>query len=779
MGSPLFICGRERRRGIVLNKWHRLAAAAALTLTSSVLWAQGAPRGADVFQSHCIRCHAQVEMTGRLQANWIGKSASELLQRVKATMPAEAPGSLTDADYLAVTPYLVGFLDPATPSTATQEQLARLVIQPPAKTADKLVAPNMGWTDFNGNLAAQRYSPLTVINADNVKQLQIAWRWQAGMFGPSPELKNVSSPIVVDGLMYATVGITRNVVAIDPGTGQLLWMWRTDEGKRFDSAPRKGSGRGVAYWRSGNTRRVFNVTPGYFLVALDAATGQPAMGFGTNGSVDLQVGLQLGKDRKDLDIGLSFPPLVVGDVVVVGAAHQVAFRPPSKSNVKGDVRGFDARTGKLLWTFRAIPEAGAPGSETWLNGSAEYTGNAGAWAPMSADPELGLVYVPVESATGDRFGGDRPGANLFSSSLVALDAKTGKMRWYFQLVHHDIWDLDNSSAPILANLPNGKKIAVQLSKQSMAYTFDRATGKPIWPIKETPVPQTDVPGEWTSPTQPIPTKPAPYDRLGVSEKDLIDFTPEIFAAAKTAVKPYRLGALFAPASLAEAKDGTKGTLTLPSSTGGSNWEGGAIDPDTGVLYVPSRTVIDILALVNDPKISSVAYIQGLARVPRVLETLPLAKPPWGRITAIDMNTGEHKWWIANADTPDAVANHPALRSLNIPRTGVPTRSGLLLTKTLLFAGEGWDGNPVLRAHDKQSGKIVAEIKLPATQAGQPITYLHNGKQYIAMFVGDGKSPGELVALALPEPKKEASAAPARAGAATSTPAQTPASRSAE
>jgi glucose dehydrogenase len=730
-----------------------------LALSASPSWAASelVQRGEETFKNHCVRCHVAVEMTARLNANWMGRPARDVFQRVKTTMPAESPGSLSDAEYLAVTAYMLSFVDAAAADTvASQSQLASITVKAVAKSSTP-IAPNVDWAEFNGNLAAQRYATLDQINASNVNSLQVVWRWSAGMFGPSPELKNVSSPIVANGVMYATVGVTRSVVAINPGTGELLWMWRAQDGERFDTAPRKGSGRGVAYWESGATKRVFNVTPGYYLVALDANTGVPDKSFGSDGVLDLQDGLRLAKDRKDLDIGASFPPLVLNDVIVVGSAHQVSFRPPSKANVKGDVRGFDAHTGKLLWTFHTIPKPNEPGAETWLRGSADFTGNAGVWASMSGDPELGLVYLPVESATGDRFGGDRPGANLYANSLVALDVKTGKKRWQYQIIHHDIWDWDNPSAPILADLPSdgkkpGKRIAIQLTKQAWAYTFDRVTGKPIWPIKETRVPQTDVPGEWTSPTQPFPTKPAAYDRQGISEKDFIDFTPEVFAAAKEAVKPYRLGSLYAPASLQDAKDGTKGTLTLPSSTGGANWEGGAIDPETGMLYVPSRTAVDVLALINDPEVSTVKYIQGTGRPPRVMETLPLIKPPYGRITAINMLSGEHRWQIANADTPEEIATHPALKGVTLPRTGIPTRAGLLLTKSLLFAGEGWGGSPVLRAHDKQSGKIIGEITLPATQAGQPISYFYNGKQYVAMFVGDGKSPAEIVALALPDQK---------------------------
>jgi glucose dehydrogenase len=734
----------------------------ALMCAWSPAQAQGGS-GRQVFQAHCERCHSNDEMTSRLNANWIGRSAQDLYQRIRSTMPAESPGSRSDDEYLAVTLHVLGMLDVERPTAlASAADLEKIAIKPAAagKGKEQQSKPNLGWTEFNGNLFAQRYSPLDQIHAGNVGQLRIAWRRQAGLFGPEPELRNVSSPLVAGGSMFATVGATRDVIAMDPGTGQLLWMWRANEGERFENAARKGSGRGVAYWSDGQRQRVIAVTPGYTLVSLDAATGVPDPAFGVNGLVDLQQGLRLAKDREDLDIGLSFPPLVMNDVIVVGAAMRISFRPPSKSNVKGDVRGFDVRTGKLLWTFRTIPLPGESGAETWLNGSAEYTGNAGVWAPMSGDPELGLVYLPVEAATGDRYGGDRPGNNLFANSLVALEVTTGKLRWQFQIIHHDIWDWDNPSAPILANLPNGRKVVIQLTKQAFAYTFDRATGRPVWPIKETPVPQTDVPGEWTARTQPFPTRPAPYDVQGFNESNLIDFTPDVHAVAKAAIKQYRLGRrLYSPASLADASDGTRGTLSLPSSTGGANWEGGAIDPDTGILYVPSRTAADVLALVSDAGASSVRYIQGIARVPRVLGWLPLVKPPWGRITAIDMNRGEHLWFMANADTPKEVLEHPALAGVKLPRTGVPTRSGLLLTKTLLIAGEGWDGGPTLRAHDKSSGQILAEIKLPAAQAGQPISYMHDGKQYIAMFVGDSEAPAELVALSLRDIKKRT--APAR------------------
>jgi quinoprotein glucose dehydrogenase len=605
------------------------------------------------------------------------------------------------------------------------------------------------WPDFNGNKGAQRYSPLDQINADNVNSLQIAWRLPTDTYGTQPEFGATFTPLEVDGILYSTIGAQRDIVAINAATGEVLWQWQANEGARFDAAPRKGSGRGVAFWTDGEKRRVMTITPGFFLVSLDADTGLPDPEFGNNGIIDMQQGLRLGAGRTDIDIGSSMPPFVMDDVIVVGPAMVVSMRPPSKFNVKGDVRAYDARTGEHLWTFKTIPERGEFGSETWLGDGAEITGNAGVWAPMSGDPELGHVYLPVESATGDRYGGDRPGSNLFSSSLVAVDVKTGERQWHFQMIHHDIWDWDNPSAPILADLPNGRKVIMQVTKQSFVYTFDRQTGEPIWPIEELPVPVGDVPGEWYSPTQPFPTRPAGFDRQGITEDDLIDFTPELRAAALEAVKPFRLGTnLYSPPSLAEAADGTTGTLSLPSATGGANWEGSAMDPDTGMLYVPSRTTVAVLSVAKDEN-SDIDYSMALGvRVPRA-SGLPIVKPPYGRITAIDMNTGDHAWMIANADTPAAIADNPALAGIEIPRTGVETKSGLLLTKTLLFAGEGVGGGPMLRAHNKETGEIVAEIEMPGTQTGQPFTYEHDGKQYIGMVVSARGSASELVVYALP------------------------------
>jgi quinoprotein glucose dehydrogenase len=374
---------------------------------------------------------------------------------------------------------------------------------------------------------------------------------------------------------------------------------------------------------------------------------------------------------------------------------------------------------------------------------------------MSADPAMGLVYLPVESATGDQYGGDRHGDNLFANSLVALDVNTGAMRWYFQLIHHDIWDWDTPTAPILADLPNGRKIVAQVTKQAFVYVFDRETGQPVWPIIERPVPQTDVPGEWTSPTQPIPTRPAPFDRQGVTVDDLIDYTPGIRAEVQKLLARHRLGPLYTPPSLADAGDGTVGTLSMPFPTGGANWEGSAYDPETGYLFVPSVTRVSNMALSHEPEESDIRYISAPGGPPQVFG-IPIAKPPWGRITAIDLQSGEHVWSIANGDTPESVANNPVLRGVDLPRTGKPTRAGIVVTKTLLFAGEGFasgrdmHGDAVFRAHDKLTGRILAETDLPAPQAGPPSTYLYKGRQYIVMTVADGENPSELVALALPE-----------------------------
>jgi len=405
------------------------------------------------------------------------------------------------------------------------------------------------------------------------------------------------------------------------------------------------------------------------------------------------------------------------------------------------------------------------GNETWENDSWRYTGNAGVWTTFSADPHLGYVYLPTEAPTGDYYGGHRPGDNLFSQSLVCLDAKTGKRIWHYQTVHHDIWDYDLPAAPVLANLRvDGREIpaVAAVTKQGFTFVFDRRTGEPVWPIEERPVLPTDVPGEKTAPTQPFPSKPAPFERQGVSEDDLIDFTPELKKEALEIASTYRLGPLFNPPSL--VTETKKGTLGLPGSQGGANWPGAAFDPETGILYVGSSTDSQVLGLVHDPKTSNMDYIQGRRlKLPEGggPQGLPLFKPPWGRITAIDLNKGEHVFMIPNGDPPDYVMNHPALAGVTLPRTGRPERAGLLVTKTLLFAGEGGGlfgmyggGGRMLRAHDKKTGDILAEIELPANQTGVPMTYMLGGVQYIVVAVGASDHPAELVALRLAQEEIE-------------------------
>ena len=501
------------------------------------------------------------------------------------------------------------------------------------------------------------------------------------------------------------------------------------------------------------------ISPGYQLVALNAKTGTPIPGFGSSGLVELLNGL----DRTNIPpgvIGATSPPIVIRDVVVVGAALGVGAVPKSKENVPGYTRGYDVRTGKLLWTFHTVAQAGEPGNETWEDGSWKYTGNTGVWAPMSADEELGYVYLPVEMPTGDVYGGHRHGNNLFGDSLVCLDARTGKRIWYSQHVHHDVWDWDNPAAPVLVDVTvDGKpiKAIAQVTKQAYVFVYDRVTGKPVWPIVEQPVPISDVPGEKSSPTQPVPSKPAPFDRQGVTTDDLADFTPEIKAEALKIAAQYKLGPIFTPPIVYDA-NGKQGTLQMPGAGGGANWQGAAVDPETGILYVPSNTTPYLSALSHDPKRSDMDYIAhgGLGGIGKPMG-LPLLKPPYGRITAINLNTGDHAWMVPNGETPDDIKNNPALKGIDTSKFGGQSKAPLLVTKTLLFAGAGM----AFRALDKKTGAVVFEMKLPANDTGGPMTYLLNGRQYIVVALTSRESGPELISLALPRPgESEAGARPA-------------------
>ncbi len=608
------------------------------------------------------------------------------------------------------------------------------------------------WHYYGGDAGSTKYSPLAQINAGNVRELKIAWRWKTDNFGPFPEFDYEVTPLMVNGVLYATAGYRRTAVAIDAATGETLWIYRMDEGERWEKAPRRNSGRGVAYWADGEDERIYLITPGYHLVALNAKTGLPVASFGAGGIVDLKQGLDRDVDLIEATIGSSSPPIVSHGVVIVGAALLPGSRPTSRANAPGHIRGYDARTGERKWIFHTIPMPGEFGHETWEDESWSYTGNTGAWAPLSVDEELGYAYIPVEAATNDSYGGHRLGDNLFSESLVCLDVRTGERVWHFQIAHHGIWDSDLPAAPMLGNLNvDGKtvKAVVQITKQAFAFVFNRETGEPLWPIEERPVLQTDVPGERTAATQPFPTRPAPYDMQGLTIDDLIDFTPELRAEAIEIASHYRYGPLYTPPSLKDGADGKRGTILVPGFTGGANWNSGALDAATGVLYVSSKTDPTLVALESSP-ISDMNYIKSTS----VLEGpqgLPLVKPPWGRITAIDLNTGEHLWMVPNGETPEEVSNHPALAGLEIPKTGKPVFASMLVTETLLFAGVDRHliGDPVLQALDKQTGELIAAVELPGVTTGVPMTYMHDGKQYIVVAVGDEGHPGELVALTLP------------------------------
>ncbi|OFW04100.1 MAG: quinoprotein glucose dehydrogenase [Acidobacteria bacterium RIFCSPLOWO2_02_FULL_68_18] len=634
------------------------------------------------------------------------------------------------------------------------------------------------WRTYGGDLRQTRYSPLDQIDADNFSKLEVAWRFKTDNLGPRPEFNLQTTPLMVGGVLYATAGTRRSVIALNAGTGELLWKFSLDEGKRGEAAPRQLSGRGVAYWTNGKEERILYVTPGYQLVALDAKIGRPVPTFGRNGIVDLKLQNDQEMDLVTGEIGLHAAPVVSGNTIVIGAAHLSGAAPKSRRNQKGYVRAFDVVTGKRLWIFHTIPRLGEFGIDTWENESWSYTGNAGVWAHMAIDEELGLVYLPVEDATGDYYGGHRPGANLFSSGLVALDLRTGQRKWHYQFIHHDIWDWDIPCAPILADITvNGRQIRAiaQPTKQSWVYVLDRATGQPVWPIEERPVPKGDIPTEWYSPTQRFPTRPPAFDRQGVTLDDLIDFTPELKAEAVKIASRYKIGPIFTPAVVSRF-EGPLGTLMLPSAGGGANWPGGSYDPDTGILYVYSTTTVTPLGLINDPKRSDMDYIRGVAPNPKApppataggggggdegggtvtVQGLPLIKPPYGRITAIDLNKGEIVWQIAHGETPDNIRNHPALKGLTIPRTGRQGRLGTLTTKTLVIAGEGGfftlpDGRrgAMLRAYDKATGQERGAMYMPAPQTGSPMTYMLDGRQHIIVAIGGGNYSSELLALRLP------------------------------
>ncbi|MBX9772825.1 MAG: PQQ-binding-like beta-propeller repeat protein [Xanthobacteraceae bacterium] len=642
-------------------------------------------------------------------------------------------------------------------TTSAQGQATR---SPPS------LVPRPGeWRYLNNDLLGTRYSPLDQINKDNFNGLKIAWRWKAEI-GPAPPslggtaqgngdptlaiYRSQSAPIMVDGVCYMSAGGQRVVAAVDAVTGRQLWMWTgMEEHGRDRKAPRRNAGRGVSYWTDGRDERIFVITTGFYLVALDANTGVPVRSFGNNGAVDLMEELNVDFDHVSR-IGNSSPPTIFKDTVIIPPAGEEGFHPPTMRNTPGYVMAFDARTGKQTWVFHTVPKPGQFGADTWENGANEYTGNTGVWAPISVDPELGYAYLPVESATNDYYGGHRLGSTLFANSIVCVDIATGKRVWHYQLTHHDIWNYDLPCVPTLVDITvDGKpvKALVQLTKQGFAYVLDRVTGEPVWPFEERPVPASDVPGERAWPTQPHPTRPPAYERQGFVEDDLIDFTPELRAAAIKIASQYRLGPLFTPPS--EVKpNGTKGTWYNPGGTGGSLWQGGGFDPETGYFYIPTKTGPGIIAVANDPK-SDMRYSRGRGSVRLSVDGLPIMKPPYSRIVAVDLNKGDIAWAMPLGTTPRSVAEHPALKGRNLPNTGgINLHANMLVTKTLLIAGEGWGGAPVVRAYDKKTGAIVGELTIPGMMGSMPMTYMVDGKQYLAFTVGTPKQPSEVVALAL-------------------------------
>lgn len=622
-------------------------------------------------------------------------------------------------------------------------------------------APTTGeWRRTGGDGGNTRYSPLDQINAQNVQNLEIAWTWKGDNFGSGPEIKNETTPLMVDGVLYFTAGDRRAVVAADPGTGETLWVYRYEEPDSRTDGVRKNS-RGVAYWTDGRQSKILTVTPGYQLIALDARNGHPDVEFGIGGIVDLteQVEPDANFDPSIGHLMNTSPPLVFGDVAIIPTSLENARIPKSMKFPKADMMAFDVRTGKKLWSFHTIPREGEFGEDTWLNDSNVFTGHAGAWAPFTVDEELGYVYIPVEGATGDQYGGQRPGNNLFSSSIVCLDIETGERIWHYQLTHHDLWDYDMPTAPILANITvDGRpiKAVVQLTKQAFAFVFDRTNGEPVWPIEERPVPQSDAPGEQTSPTQPFPTKPPAVDRQGLSESDLLDYTPQLKQMALDAIQGYRLGPMYTPPSVVDPSTGAKGTLTFPGS-GGVDWEGGAFDPETGFLYVGSatRTETAVYGLVRARPGQTDIEMVGTPSAGPTLQRLPIVKPPWTRITALNLNTGDMLWQVPNGGTPEWVQNHPLLQGVTLPPTGSVGRAPLLMvTKTLLFSGSGYLTDPAFRAYDKQTGALIWETPTqPGPPTGVPMTYLYEGKQYIVVAVeGDAatRTATQLVAFTLPD-----------------------------
>jgi len=609
---------------------------------------------------------------------------------------------------------------------------------------------NREWRFYGAGPGNTKYSPLDQINASNVKSLRAAWTWT------SPDLKvieqnrnlftsgNEATPLMVNGVLYVSTSLSQ-IAAVDARTGKTIWVYDPQSYKTGHPPNLGFVHRGVAYWTDGKAERIFIGTSDAHLIAIDAKTGLAVSDFGDGGRVNLTSAIPYAVNGRNYAV--TSPPLVCRDVVIVGSS--IDDGPMKKEAPRGDIQAFDARTGKPVWIFHTVPQAGEFGNDTWLYESWRYTGAANAWTIMSADEETGYVYVPTGTPTNDWYGGARLGDNLFAESLICLEARTGKRVWHFQTVHHGLWDYDLPAAPVLCDIRvNGTSIkaVAQITKTGFCFVFDRITGKPVWPIEERSVPQTTVAGERTSPTQPFPTRPAPFERQGSTEENLIDFTPELRQEALKILNRLDHGPLFTPPTL-------KGAINLPGWGGGGNWWGAAFDPETGWLYIPSITSHIVAQLIEPgPTRSNFRYIRDFNAAALGPRGLPLFKPPYGRVTAINLNTGERMWQVPNGDGPREAVNKIIGNGKDVGPLGAGG-GGPLLTKSLLFIGQGAGGHggsgggagDTLRAFDKASGKIVAEIALDASPHGTPMTYMTSGRQYIVIATVDGR----LVALTLP------------------------------
>lgn len=626
------------------------------------------------------------------------------------------------------------------------------------------------WTTLGNDFAHTRYSPADQIGADNFDQLEVAWTWDGSSFQAQ---SGRSTPSYINGRMYTVAGARRHVIAIDPRTGETIWSYREPNTERWQYSMRADYGKGVGYGVVDGKDVIYIISPGFFLTALDGETGAPLEGFGKpvlidgfpdTGVVDMLADLGHPYDPyKGLPlergyITSSSPPIIVNGVVVVGNSAEQGYNQSRIENVPGDMLGYDARTGEFLWKFNVIPQPGEYGHETWENDAWQYTGDISSWAPISADLDLGLVYIPTNGVTIDYYGGHHPGDNLYGTSLIALDARTGERAWHYQLVHHDIWNFDTPTAPILLDVMTDQgptPIVAQATKQGLVYTFNRETGEPIWPIEELPVPASIVPGEKLSETQPFPTKPAPFDMQGLSEDTLVDFTPEIRAQALAAVADYQMGPVFNPPLHRDNPLAKISAMICPSGSVNITHPTVA-DPVSGILYVTSRSGCSSRSLVTGAEadtyyeaptgVTLSQYAAGRGGpTPRHPLGIPLWKPPYSRITAIDMNTGEHLWMIPTGETPARIANLPELQGVDIGNTGTGNAVPMVATATLLiYSDVTGDGTPQLFAIDKATGAEVGRVEVPAASRYGMSTWIHEGHQYVILQTGSS-----LTAMALP------------------------------